>query len=101
MKRLVFLALLLSGCTHSIHLVHMGDFEPTYKAFNKGEWVSAETEQFTILGFVTQTDYVDKAYAELKSQCPKGQIQGVQTEYLTSHGFFSWTNRIRMQGLCI
>mgnify|MGYP003340787127 CR=1 FL=1 len=79
----------------------MSDFSPTYRAYNQGEWISAETEQFTIMGFVTETDYVDQAFDQLQSQCPKGFVQGIQTEFLTSHGFFSWTNRIRMQGLCV
>lgn len=102
MKWLIpLLALGLSACTHSLHVSHQSDFSPTYKAYNKGEWVEAEAEQFTILGFVTETNYVDQAYAKLKSECAGGVIQGIQTQSSTDHGFFSWTNRIRMQGLCL
>jgi hypothetical protein len=97
----VTLALGLSACTHSLHLSHTSDFSPTYASYPRGSWVSADAEQFTIMGFVTQTNYVDEAFGKLSSQCAGGQVQGIQTQYSTAHGFFSWTNRVRMQGLCV
>lgn len=101
-KRIVFAtgALFFTACTHSTHLVHVGDFDPTYASYARGELVTAESEQFVVLGFAEDTKYVDKAFAHLKASCP-GSIQGIQTEYSTDHGFFSWTNRIRLQGLCV
>lgn len=102
--RTLFAAFLLfsaTACTHSIHLVHVSDFSPTYKDYAKGQWVKARTEQFTIMGFVMNTDYVNEAYSKLMSNCPNGSLQGITTQYSTSHGFFSWTNAIEMQGLCI
>lgn len=101
MIRLALLALLLSGCTHSLHLVHVSDFDPSYKASNQGDWITSYAEQFTVMGFANDTNYVDRAYSKLKSQCQGGGIQGIQTEFWTSHGFFSWTNKVRMQGLCL
>ncbi|NJL25856.1 MAG: hypothetical protein HC902_12260 [Calothrix sp. SM1_5_4] len=104
MKPLLVLAaavLGLAGCTHSLHVAHYSDFSPTFAAFQKGEWVEAEGEQFTFMGFVTQTNYVNTALNNLVNQCPNGNIQGIQTQYSTDHGFFSWTNRVRMQGLCV
>ncbi len=103
MKSLVFGLLIASlvGCTHSLHVHHMSDFGPTYAKFQQGQWISAESEQFVILGFVTQTDYVNEAWEQLRDKCRNGYVQGVQTEFFTDHGFFSWTNRVRMQGLCL
>jgi hypothetical protein len=95
------LALFFAGCTHSLHQVHVSDFSPTYQELSRGRVVQAKAEQFTILGFVMNTDYADQAYAKLKSACPKGAIQGITTHHLTSHGFLSWTNTIEMQGLCV
>lgn len=92
--------LVLSSCTHSIHMVHVSDFSPTYKQLSEGRVVKAEAEQFVIMGFVNDTNYVNEALAKLESSCREGQIQGITTEYSTSHGFFSWTNRIYIQGLC-
>jgi hypothetical protein len=95
------LIILLSACTHSLHLSHFSDFGPSYAAFQKGTWIKAEEEQFVIMGFITQTDYVNLAHKKLMDQCQDGTIQSIQTEYYTDHGFFSWTNRVRMQGLCL
>lgn len=98
---LISVVALLSGCTHSLHLAHVSDFSPTFKGYAKGELVKAQAEQFTILGIVSDTNYVDEAYAKLQRACPNGDIQGITTQYSTSHGFFSWTNYVEMQGLCI
>lgn len=107
MKVVLFSALWLllisfgSGCTHSLHISHVSDFSPTYRRYTQGELVKAKADQFVILGFVTQTDYVDLAYRKLMATCPNGQIQGITTQYSTDHGFFSWTNVVEMQGLCV
>jgi len=91
---------LLSSCTHSIHLVNTSSFEP-YAQLANGRMVEAQSEQFVIMGFVKDTNYVDQAYRNLKQQCRDGAIQGITTQYSTSHGFFSWTHKILMQGLCV
>ncbi len=90
-----------SACTHSLHVAHVSDFSPTFKEYSKGELVKAKAEQFAIMGFVDNTDYIDIAYRKLQDSCPRGTIQGITTQYSTSHGFFSWTNVVEMQGLCI
>ncbi len=98
---LLMLLPVVSACTHSLHVAHYSDFSGTYAPFQRGQWITAETEQFVILGFVQDTSYVDQAMKKLKNQCPGGKIQGIETQYSTAHGFFSWTNRIVMQGLCL
>ena len=103
LKRLliVIATLLVSGaCTHSIHMVHVGGFSP-YHPKAKGKIVTSREEQKTIMGFVKSTDYVDRAYEALKKQCKQGELTGITTQFSTSHGFFSWTNKILMQGLCV
>ena len=92
--------LVLSGCAHSIHQVHVADFNPT-APLEKGNVVKGSSEQFVILGFTGQTDYVDQAYERLQGACPRGTITGITTQFSTSLGFFSWTNKILMQGLCL
>jgi hypothetical protein len=93
--------LILTGCTHSTHLLHVGDFSPSYRAYEQGELISVRASQPTFMGFVGQTDYVNEAYDKLLDKCRGGVIQGVTTQYQTSHGFFSWTNEILMQGICV
>lgn len=95
------LSVLITNCAHSLHLSQVSDFSPTYQSFEKGEPVEASSEQFVVLAFVGQTDYVNDAYKKLQSKCSKGTIQGIVTQYSTDLGFFSWTNRIWMRGLCV
>ncbi len=98
----VFTSMTLTfGCTHSLHVAHVSDFSPSYKAYGQGQLVKAKTQQFTVMGFVTDTNYVDEAYQKLAMSCPNGDVQGITTQYSTSHSFFSWTNFVEMQGLCV
>jgi hypothetical protein len=100
-KVILFLSLLFSfACTHSVHLVNVGDFKP-YQKITSGKRIEAKAEQFVVLGFTQETDYVNMARAELMKQCEGGTIQGPMTRISTSHGFFSWTNKAYMQALCV
>jgi len=94
-----FTLIWVGACTHSVHLVHVSDFSP-YQGVKKGTLISASSEQSVILDFSDNTDYVDQALAELESKCTKGRISGITTQFSTSHGFLSYTNKILMQGLC-
>ncbi len=89
-----------SGCAHSVHQVQVSDFDP-FVQIEDGEVVRAQAEQFVIFGFVGQTDYVDQAYSKIQDQCPQGRLTGLTTQFSTSLGFFSWTNKILIQGLCL
>lgn len=100
MKLLVVFALVLSGCAHSVHQVYVSDFGG-YAPLESGEVVRASAEQNTIMGFVTETNYVELATSRLVGKCPDGEITGITTQFSTSLGFFSWTNKILMQGLCL
>jgi hypothetical protein len=63
--------------------------------------VKSSAEQFVIMGFITQTDYVNQAFHSLEEQCPGKRVTGINTRYSTSHGFLSWHNKVQMTGLCI
>jgi hypothetical protein len=91
---------LVGACTYSVHEVYSSGFDP-YSEYGKGKIVTSQKEQFTFLGFVGNTDYVDEAYRDIQMQCTEGEIKGITTQYSTSHGFFSWTHRILMQGMCV
>ena len=77
----------------------MSDYGSNFD-FTRGEKIEGNASQFVVMGFVTQTDYVDQAYSHLMQACPSREIRGVTTEFWTSHGFFSWTNKVRMQAYC-
>jgi hypothetical protein len=96
----LMMALALStGCTHSVHLVNFSDDVPLPKK-KSAQPIRSESEQFVVLWVATDTDYADKAYHGLIKQCPQGNIGGIATKYYTDHGFFSWTNKIVMEGYC-
>ena len=97
---LILLAFAMSACAHSIHQVHTSDFSPG-AAMSAGQMVQASAEQFVVLGFTSQTDYVNIAHQSLMNSCPNGSITGITTQLSTSLGFLSWTNKALMQGLCL
>jgi len=65
-----------------------------------GKVIEIEKSQKNILGFVYDTDYVDLAYKKLLLECPNGTSM-INVEYLTNHGFFSWTDKIRIKAVCL
>lgn len=93
---LLFVASLLSACAHSLHL-----YQADNQDGQKGQLIEALTEQKVILGFTQDTNYVNQAFDQLKQQCQSGRVEGINTRYSTSLGFFSWTNKIRMRGYCV
>ncbi len=101
MKILIYLfcAATLSSCAHSIHDVYVSDFGGT-KQMDANQIIQAKTEQFVILGFTKETDYVNQAYVSLQSKC-SGEIVGISTQLSSSLGFLSWTNKALMQGFCL
>ncbi len=101
MKILIFsfFVLTLSSCAHSIHDVYVSDFDSN-KKIESNQIIQARTEQFVILGFTQETEYVNQAYAQLQSLCP-GEIVGITTQISSSLGFLSWTNKALMQGFCL
>lgn len=102
-KLLGVLALMMAasftgGCAYSVHQYHVSDSEVS--ASSEPELVEAVGEQFVVMGFVGDVDYVEEAYANLLATCPAGAIDNIHTRFSTSLGFFSWTNRIVIRGEC-
>ncbi len=92
------LVLVASGCAHSVHQVYVSamDSKATY---GKGRWVQVETQDFVILSFAAQTNYIETAYRELQDKCP-GRIAQVTSEHLTSFKFLSYDQKLILRGLC-
>ena len=82
------LSLVLLSCAHSVHEVHTSDFSP-YARIEDGDMVKGSGEQFVILGFTDNTNYVDQAYQQLRKACPQGRITGITTQISTSLGILS------------
>jgi hypothetical protein len=95
----VLAAVGMSACTHSVHINHTSDYRLT-QPISDYRRVQAKAEQRVFFGLVTQTDYVNAAYADLEKTCPGGEVTGIQTRYSTSHGVLSWKNEVIMEGYC-
>jgi len=96
---LLFIAIMLSGCTSSIHMSQIDIGTSSHNKFEPGKVIEIERSQKIILGFVYDTNYVDQAYKKLLLQCPNGTSM-INVEYLTNHGFLSWTDKIRIKAIC-
>ena len=95
----LFTMIFCHACAYSVHHIQTSEFDGA-KPLDQARVVVASGEQFVILGLKTQSEDVDDAYQKLLNSC-KGRITGITTKYSTDLGFLSWTNRIRIEGLCI
>lgn len=100
MKSLLLLSILfLFSCSHSVHLVHMSDHSVITDQ-KRGKKIDVLSEQKVIFWFTFDSNYVEAAREKLMAKCHNGTIKNIVTRYSTSHGFFHWTNKIYMQGVC-
>lgn len=96
---LVLLAFYVVGCTHSIHFSHMSDVLPGKQ---KGaRYIDVEAKRTVFLSFVFNTDFVEEARQKLMAACPNSEITGINTKYITNHGFASYTDKIKIRALCL
>ncbi len=98
-KKSLILLILIFSCTHSVHHFIAGDSIPPQKN-EKMTQIKSEGEQFVILGFAYETNYVDKAVEDLRNQCKDGWIHSIGTRFSTSLGFLSWTNKVHLEAIC-
>ena len=98
----VLLVAVCSGCTYSIHRVGSSAFSNASGKYviENTKPIQATAEQNVVL-FAFDTQYVNDAFNALQEQCRNGEIIGITTQHSTSHGFFSWTNKILMKGTCL
>ncbi|OUR80996.1 hypothetical protein A9Q75_08920 [Colwellia psychrerythraea] len=102
MKKLFLLltVAMLSACTSSVHMSQVDVGSNSANELELGKVIEIEKSQKNILGFVYDTNYVDQAYKNLLLDCPNGTSM-VNVEYLTNHGFLSWTDKIRIKAICL
>jgi hypothetical protein len=97
------LSLLATGCWSTVH-----EYQAAGYASDRREPgppivvtpIHSQADQFVVLGLTGSTSYVDDAYASLLAQCP-GEIVAVNTRYSTKLGFFSYTNEVHMNAMCV
>jgi hypothetical protein len=101
-KILIFSLVLITflNCMSSLHQFSPSD-TTGYYSYDSLKKVEARAEQFTILGFVKDTNYVDSALQDLLNKCVDGKLEGIGTTFKTRLGFFSWTNEVILMGYCV
>ncbi len=100
MLKLFSILFLLASCSHSVHQVTMSDHNLNINP-KMAKKIHTLSEQKVIFWFTFDTNYVESAKSQLEKQCPQGEVTNIMTRYSTSHGFFHWTNKIYMEGLCL
>ncbi|MDD9951662.1 MAG: hypothetical protein OXT67_08875 [Zetaproteobacteria bacterium] len=95
----LLVSLWLQSCAYSIHQNHMGSFDES--TATKGKIIKVDHKEQIIFADFTDVNWVDRSYQELMAKCPAGRIIGISTLYATDLGFFSWKERIRLEGSCI
>jgi hypothetical protein len=98
--KLLLILLSASGCAYSIHQYNAGDFSVNVAALKNAKIVEAQGKKNYILAKF-DTDFVDNAYQDLASKCPKGRITGVTSRYVTDLSFLSFTEKVELEGFCI
>lgn len=100
--RVLGLAVLaLSGaCRGTVHMAQASGFYDVGDGADRSV-ITSSAEQHTIMGVVEDTLYVDAAWSSLQRQCSRGSIDGITVETSTQLGFFQWTNRVSMRGICV
>lgn len=88
----------LTGCAYSIHQYSALDFSGLKG--KKATKISATGEKKYIL-VKTDNDFVNLAYNDLIEKCKKGSISGITTKYYTALGFFSFDEKLELEGYCI
>ncbi len=100
MKIFLMLTILYVNCMSSIHQFSQSDVL-MIQDYTSSKKIESESEQFTFLGFVYDTNYVEQAVEKLIEQCPKGEVDKIGTVFKTELGILSWTNKIKLTGYCV
>lgn len=91
--------LLVGGCSYSVHQAALGHFEELPPSARlRPIQAAAEQDVFLLTG---NTDFADEAMARLGSQCPQGEVVGIQARHSTSLGFLVHTNRLNLTAYCV
>lgn len=89
------MALALSGCTaiQSVSLTQIPE--------NRSQEVTAYGTQYSFLGIAFTNHFIDRAMDDLKSQCPRGRLEGVLTEYQETLYLLIFEREVKVSAYCI
>lgn len=89
----------MASCTHSVHQITVGGLDDIPRGAHLRP-IEAEVDQSVFLA-TGNTDFSDRAVAELVQRCPDGRVVGIEARHSTSLGFLSYTNRMKLTGYCL
>lgn len=88
-------ALVMVGCT-SLQSVSISQIPQ-----DRSQRVSAEGDQWSLLGIAFSNDFVDDAMLDIQQQCPQGQVEGVLTQYDHTFFFPVLVRTVEVTGFCV
>jgi hypothetical protein len=102
---LVILALIpLQGCAigfvKSLHDVSYLEQAPIPAGANARE-IKRDVTRNVLLGFITNTDFVDNGWKSFQKLCPNGTIMNPLARYSTDLGFLAYKEQIHFSGTCV
>jgi hypothetical protein len=92
-------ALMLGGCTYSVHQVALGNFDDLPPNARMRP-IEVDASQKVVLA-TGNTDFSDEAMQKLAAACPNGQVMGIQARHSTDLGFVVYTNRMKISAYCV
>ncbi|MGB1092283.1 MAG: hypothetical protein ACPGYX_09170 [Oceanobacter sp.] len=87
--------MLTGGCT-SLNSVSL-----TQVPADRSTPVSAEGNQYSLLGIAFTNSFVDRAHEDLQQQCPHGELKGVLTEYDSTLYLLIMRRTVKVSGYCV
>ncbi|MCL9782296.1 hypothetical protein M9194_12750 [Vibrio sp. S4M6] len=97
LNRILLLAtvgIILTGC------VQLNTVSLTSVPAQRGQQIAASASDWNFIGINFNNDIVNEAVANLKKQCPKGNIEGVLTKHQTTGYVLFFKREIIATGYC-
>ena len=100
----VFAAPGLSGCAigfvKSLHNVSYLEQAPI-PAGSNSKPIERDVTRNVLLGFITDTDFVDNGWKSFQKLCPNGTIMNPMVRHSTDLGFLAYKEQLHFTGTCV
>jgi hypothetical protein len=94
----------LSGCAiglvKSLHNVSYLEQAPVPAGAN-AKPIERDVTRNVLLGFITDTDYVDNGWKSFQKLCPNGTIMNPMVRHSTDLGFLAYKEQLHFTGTCV
>ncbi|MBU6154931.1 MAG: hypothetical protein KGP28_11560 [Bdellovibrionales bacterium] len=94
----------LSGCAiglvKSLHNVSYLEQAPI-PAIADAKPIERDVTRNVLLGFITNTDFVDNGWKSFQKLCPNGTIMNPMVRHSTDLGFLAYKEHLHFTGTCV